>query len=191
MLEQIPVNPLAAKAVDVAELFADGKASVTDLGVARVTDGVVRPYANSAAEYTCSNAAELEEGTDKADAVAGNAAWAMSHPGDIVPDDDSIGQTRFTAVEAIQADIIRDIFGNPFRPVKLAAIYQTPIVVALAQAAYDEKQLPRDELNLLRLAVLADALEEVGAPGELVTHLRSPGPHVRGCFAVDLCLGLS
>jgi hypothetical protein len=39
--------------------------------------------------------------------------------------------------------------------------------------------------------VLADALGEVGAPGELVAHLRSPGPHVRGCWPVDLCLALN
>ena len=42
-----------------------------------------------------------------------------------------------------------------------------------------------------RLAVLADALEEAGSPDELVAHLRGPGPHVRGCWCVDLILGLS
>src|SRR5688572_16857480 len=42
-----------------------------------------------------------------------------------------------------------------------------------------------------RLSVLADALEEAGATGELVAHLRSPGPHVRGCWALDLVLGLA
>jgi hypothetical protein len=41
------------------------------------------------------------------------------------------------------------------------------------------------------LPILVDALEEAGATGELVEHLRSPGPHVRGCWAVDLCLGKS
>jgi hypothetical protein len=39
-----------------------------------------------------------------------------------------------------------------------------------------------------RLAVLADALEEAGAEGELLGHLRGLGPHVRGCWAVDLVL---
>jgi RNA-directed DNA polymerase len=38
---------------------------------------------------------------------------------------------------------------------------------------------------------LADALEENGASGELLEHLRSPGPHVRGCWALDLVLGLT
>jgi hypothetical protein len=46
-------------------------------------------------------------------------------------------------------------------------------------------------LDLHRLAVLADALEEAEAPSELVAHLRGPGAHMRGCHVVDLCLGLS
>jgi hypothetical protein len=53
------------------------------------------------------------------------------------------------------------------------------------------RQFPSGELDPHRLAVLADALEEAGAPAELVEHLRSPGPHVRGCWPVDLCLGLN
>ena len=41
-----------------------------------------------------------------------------------------------------------------------------------------------------RLAVLSDALEEAGCPDEtLLAHLRSPGPHVRGCWVLDLVLG--
>jgi hypothetical protein len=40
--------------------------------------------------------------------------------------------------------------------------------------------------------VLADALEEVGCTDAgLLGHLRGPGPHVRGCWAVDLLLGRS
>jgi pSer/pThr/pTyr-binding forkhead associated (FHA) protein len=40
------------------------------------------------------------------------------------------------------------------------------------------------------LPVLADALEEAGcSDAELLGHLRGPGPHVRGCWAVDLLTG--
>jgi hypothetical protein len=86
---------------------------------------------------------------------------------------------------------LRDIFGNSFHPVALTASHRTPTVVALARAAYDERHLPSGELDLQRLAVLSDALEEAGATAGILDHLRSPGPHVRGCFAVDLCLGRS
>ena len=58
--------------------------------------------------------------------------------------------------------------------------------------AYDERLMPSGELDLGRLAVLSDALEEAGCTSaEILTHLRSPGPHVRGCWALDLILGKS
>ena len=80
--------------------------------------------------------------------------------------------------------------GNPFRPVTLAPGWQTPEVVALAQAAYDQRELPAGQLDPARLAVLADAVEEAGcADADPLGHLRGPGPHVRGCWAVDLLLG--
>jgi hypothetical protein len=88
-----------------------------------------------------------------------------------------------------KADAIRCIFGNPFRPVTFDPAWRTPDVTALATAAYEERILPSGDLDIHRLAVLADALEEGGASDEVVAHLRSPGPHVRGCWAVDLCLG--
>jgi hypothetical protein len=65
-------------------------------------------------------------------------------------------------------------------------------VVRLAQAAYEERHLPAGTLDDGRLAVLADALEEAGCTDtDIVGHLRGPGPHVRGCWPVDLCLGKS
>jgi hypothetical protein len=40
------------------------------------------------------------------------------------------------------------------------------------------------------LGVLSDALEEAGCDKEdILNHLRGPGPHVRGCWALDLLLG--
>jgi len=40
------------------------------------------------------------------------------------------------------------------------------------------------------LPVLADALEEAGCTdADLLGHLRGPGPHVRGCWVLDLLLG--
>jgi hypothetical protein len=40
------------------------------------------------------------------------------------------------------------------------------------------------------LPVVADALEDAGCDAvEILAHLRGPGPHVRGCWCVDLLLG--
>jgi hypothetical protein len=89
-----------------------------------------------------------------------------------------------------QTPILRDIFGNPFRPVAASPAWQTPQVVALAQAAYDQRLLPAGHLDPARLSVLADALEEAGcANADLLGHLRGPGSHVRGCHVIDLVLG--
>jgi hypothetical protein len=64
------------------------------------------------------------------------------------------------------------------------------VVVCLAQAAYENRQLPPGLLDNARLAVLADALEEAGCQDPVILgHLRSGGEHVRGCFVVDALLG--
>jgi len=92
-----------------------------------------------------------------------------------------------------QCHFLRDIFGNPFRPVTIDPawlVWRNGAVVKLAQSAYQERALPSGELEPERLAVLADALEEAGCTdAQILGHLRSPGPHVRGCWVVDLFLG--
>src|SRR5205807_5738807 len=90
---------------------------------------------------------------------------------------------------AALADLCRDIF-RPFRPVTVDPawlLWEGGLVRRLAEAAYDERSLPEGTLDRVRLAVLADAVEEAGCTNaELLDHLRGPGPHVRGCWAVDL-----
>jgi hypothetical protein len=54
------------------------------------------------------------------------------------------------------------IFGNPFRPGRINPTWQIPTVVSLAQAAYDNRNLPAGALDPIRLAILADALEDTG-----------------------------
>jgi hypothetical protein len=130
-----------------------------------VRDGAVPPWAAAAARKTLLRSSRM----------AGNDA-SRSASGALGTDD-------------LQPALLRDIFGpTPFRPVAFDPALRTPLVVSLAEAAYAERMLPSGELDPHRLAVLADALEEVGADAGLLAHLRSPGPHVRGCFAVDLAL---
>jgi hypothetical protein len=89
--------------------------------------------------------------------------------------------------------LLRDIFGNPFRQAVADPAWLTwhgGTIPELARAAYDARDLPGGALDPVRLAVLADALEAAGCgDADLSTHLRGPGPHVRGCWAVDLLLG--
>ncbi len=83
----------------------------------------------------------------------------------------------------IFADILREIFGNPFHPVSLDPAWLTGTAIALATGIYDDHAFDR-------LPILADALQEAGCNSDdLLNHLRGPGPHVRGCWALDLVLG--
>ena len=90
----------------------------------------------------------------------------------------------------VKAALLRDIFGNPFCPISIDPAWLTPTVVQLSQTAYEERQMPSGQLDPTRLSVLADALEDAGCDSqEMLSHLRSPGPHVRGCWCIDLLLG--
>jgi hypothetical protein len=85
------------------------------------------------------------------------------------------------------ASTLRDIAANPFRPVSaIDPAWFTAAdgkVVKLGEVIYAERTFDR-------LPLLADALEDAGCTNaEVLGHLRSPGPHVRGCWALDLVLG--
>jgi hypothetical protein len=82
-----------------------------------------------------------------------------------------------------QADILRDIFANPFRPTTINPDWLTPNVVTLAQTIYDERTFDG-------LPAIADALIDAGCDNQdVLEHCRSEGPHVRGCWVVDVVLG--
>ncbi len=103
---------------------------------------------------------------------------------------DVIDPETMAPEEREQATLARDIFGNPFRPSSLPPACRPTNVLSLARAAYDERYLPVGYLDNARLGVLSDALEEAGCTdADILSHLRSPGPHVRGCWALDLVLG--
>jgi hypothetical protein len=121
---------------------------------------------------------------------AESARWAIGHAAAplLVPEDfERIDRERRTSAEmaegTAQAALIRDITGNPFRPVTLNPAWRTSNVTALAQAIYDDRAFDR-------LPILADALEDAGCDNaDILNHCRQPGEHVRGCWVVDLVLG--
>jgi hypothetical protein len=82
--------------------------------------------------------------------------------------------------------LVREVVGNPFRPVRIDRVWLSwndETVLRIARSIYDERQFDR-------LPVLADALEDAGCDSaEMLSHLRGPRPHVRGCWVVDLLLG--
>jgi hypothetical protein len=119
------------------------------------------------------------------------AAWAAREVALVNAWQAAVGSSRYTWPGP---ELYSEIFGNPFRPspridpTRLA--WNDGTVKHLAEAAYEHRSLPDGTLYGNRLAVLGDALEEAGCTdAQLLTHLRSPGPHFRGCFALDAVLG--
>jgi hypothetical protein len=75
--------------------------------------------------------------------------------------------------------------GNPFREVTINSSWLTPTVVAIAKAIYGDGGFDG-------LPLLGDALTDAGCDNEgILTHLHGSGPHVLGCWALDLLLGKS
>ena len=171
-------DPRSRDAVEVAERWADREATPEELDAAfEAAFDVFAAYREQGGEvapgWAACAAADISHPDEAAEAVARAAA----HAG---------GEGEATA----QAGIMKCVFGNPFRRLTVDAGWLTPTVANLAPVTYEERALPSGELDPQRLAVLADALEDAGCadPG-LLGHLRSPGPHVRGCWALDLVLG--
>lgn len=196
-------NRVAQAAVEVAERFADGVGTVEELqlatavvwdlleelegrwrasqGAERIALGpthealalafqVVRPEAPKAAYYASSNAYL--------------AFAAIVNPG-AASSDNNFSKSR--SIQArVQTDILRCVFGNPFRPAIMA-----PAVLAcnggtmgkVARTIYDERAF--DRLPELACALVDAGCDDAGILG----HCRHAGPHVRGCWVVDLILG--
>ena len=81
--------------------------------------------------------------------------------------------------------LLRDIFGIPFRPVAFDPAWRTSTDVALAQQMYEAR-------DFSLMPILGDALQDAGCDSaDILAHCRRDGPHVRGCWVVDLVLGKS
>jgi hypothetical protein len=158
-------------AVEVSERYADGFATAHELSQAR--EGMDwGDYRDSPADHASSP--DLER-------VAGGAAAAASliRNNLSLADPDRSYQEELTA----QVSFLRDIFGNPFRPVAFPPAWRTEAAVLLAAQMYEWR-------NFSDMPILADRLQDGGCDNDdILDHCRGPGPHVRGCWVVDLVLG--
>jgi hypothetical protein len=164
--------------VEAAERFADGQVSESELQAAC-------DAADTAFGDLCDDEGfEIASVDATAPAVLRAcclACWA-AEPKANQAADAAVSLAKMTE-QLTQARLFRDIFGNPFRPVTVDPSWLTSTVVSLAQTIYDQRAFDR-------LPLLADAAEEAGFDNlDLLNHLRGDGPHVLGCWAVDLVLG--
>jgi hypothetical protein len=92
------------------------------------------------------------------------------------------------AAWAEQADWVRELFSNPFRPAVLDPSWLTwrdGTIPKIAESIYRERSNARSP-------ILAVALTDAGSnDAGLLGHLPGPDPHCRGCWALNLILGKS
>ncbi len=185
--------------IEVSERFADGQARKAELAAASEETEQTRREAIR----TCSRE-PLEECRLRESSSAAAARWAVGmsvQAVDILRVCMATQQLRATLVpegvassqaaaarqreESVQADLVRCIFGNPFRPVAADPAWLAwngGIVPRMARAIYEERAFDR-------LPVLADALEEAGcAERAFLENCRSGGPHARACWVLDSLL---
>lgn len=171
-------------AVLVAERYADGLATeaerfgasseaYTSLGSAWSSARQAAAATVAATPYLVAN---LNAGTVSVaiaqNRLTGSCGWKSAYR-----------KQDFIGARGKEAILLRDIFGNPIRYVTIDPSWRTSTVTALTQAIYADRA---SDL----MPILADALEDAGCTHQAILgHCRGPGPHVRGCWVVDLILG--
>jgi hypothetical protein len=189
------VDERSRKQVEISEAFADGNATLAELRGAVHAAFDVLVEVNGGAEVAAAYAGNLVSGDgdmfanwtyhDYAVRAIESAAAAVSpykHTPGVYPRVSEVA-TRSVTEHTAQAGLARCVFGNPFRPYSFDPRWLNSNVVDLARTIYDEPAFER-------LPILADALMDAGCADEAVfSHCRSDGPHVRGCWVVDLILG--
>ncbi len=177
-------------AVIVAERYADGLATLAQLKFARKRTSSCERRTTTVDAFD----AAYDASFDASHAVryltyAPDEGWRLVHneDGRYVDSGYTDAANRLVAQQKQgQAKLLRDIFGNPFR---LSVLHPDCIawgdstVSKVARSIYDAHAFEQ-------LPILADALEEAGCTEQaILDHCRGPGPHVRGCWVIDLILG--
>ena len=112
--------------------------------------------------------------------------WKEPYPGELAYAAVGWGSNSHDLMEgerAAQGVIVKEMFGNPFRPVIFSHSWHTETAVALARQMYESRDFGA-------MPILGDALQDAGCDNaEVLGHCRGSGPHVRGCWVVDLVLG--
>jgi hypothetical protein len=196
------IDPISRQAVEVAERFADGAASEADLQAAWGEANRIALMYWEAVSRERGETGEVDSAGDHIFGATDDEGDAYSHAATAAAST-TLGTAAMAARDALvavreaefladrvsvalpagpsHADRLRDIAGSPFRsPVRGPALGPTGRAVA---------EVIRDERRFADLPILADALEDDGwTDGELLAHLRGPGPHFHGCWALAFVL---
>lgn len=173
------LDPRDLPVLDTVERYADGLRSRSTLTRARSAATLVLEQANETdrrgalvVKWLCHEDVRWQCSSIAAESAGLVASLQPRH---------LVRATRRLALQH-RAEILRDIFGNPFRRVTIKPEWLSPAVVALARGIYEDGSFDC-------LPILADALQEAGCEEEpMLSHCRGPGLHVRGCWVVDAVL---
>src|SRR5262245_43693424 len=177
-------NPRQLKALDAAERYADGL--LKDRGLDNWTlqmnrhwqalERDRRPLRDRAPEIAVCRAVAYSCTTNRTGSYRMVVHWLSVPYCGLLPA--AILDLRPTLVH-----VVRDVFGNPFRPVAFEPAWRTTTAVQLARQMYESR-------DFSAMPILADVLQDAGCDNEdVLAHCRGEGPHVRGCWVVDLVLG--
>jgi hypothetical protein len=179
------------QAIETCERFADGLAKSKELKKARELahatyqgiGDIIADHSAIAVTALCEPKPWFPMGEGSSGGIAAVAAEAWFN-------EDTPWHKTYAQAKHAHCQVLHDLIDNPFHPAALDPAWRTSTVVNLAEALYEERTLPSGRLDNMRLAILADAMEEAGcASKEILAHCRQPGEHVRGCWAVDWALG--
>jgi hypothetical protein len=116
-------------------------------------------------------------------------AHLVHHACDLPPDNGwvasriSLNADEASIPDGILRKVVLDVIPNPFRPHEIDPGWQSSTVVGIAEQMYVSR-------DFSAMPILADALQDAGCEDEqILSHCRGEGPHVRGCWVVDLVLG--
>jgi hypothetical protein len=176
-------------AIEVSERFADAQASQMELDAAKAEAGDAIPKSRDLMRGVSVGTRRWREG-QVIQAITRAAFWTAQGPqvtSSVVWATEMAARLRglswSSETDVWQCALVRCIFGNPRRPITMMPSPLTDTVLTLGQTIYTDRAFDR-------LPILADALEEAGCTdAEILKHCRGPGPHVRGCWVVDLVLG--
>lgn len=157
--------------VDAAEAFAEGQA---DTGTVATARDLIAVECDTLADTDQCLAEVIRAALDLDPHQAATEAlrWLTAFEGEI-----GCGEADYAQ------GWLRDIFGNPFRPIDFAP-WRTDTARALAQEMYESR-------DFSAMPILADALQDAGCDNdEVLMHCRDAhATHVRGCWVVDGVLG--
>jgi hypothetical protein len=180
------------EAVELAERFAEGQADAQAAEDMRQTNELADAYAPMFEQlaYMAATATLAEQAMEAArsacefcrqQAVRDEVYELVSGPDEV-----GVNAVASAAEYGAQAELLREVVGNPFRPVTI-----DPAWLSIAGgAAGTLATLIDEQQSFEELPFLADALMDAGCGDEtLLAHLREPRVHRRGCWALDALLG--